>query len=377
MKIAIINEKFTAGSDRCARDLQRYLSGKHDVRYYPRDENDTPDKTFEDLRSFKPDVVHLHSFFNFMPYDSLATISRLYATCYTAHDTRPVGQMEIPCWECWEKYCIPCPLLNTKTQRYNLFSNKYFKDRIKKIFTHSKVSKDLKIIAPSMWMRHRLFRSELKKIPMVHIPNGIDADHFKRIPGARMKLNLPDDSKIIFWGGHYNHPWKINFRKGLWYLTRAFADTIVKKVPKAILLIAGESVVPNHPNVRPLGFVERKDMPVCYSAADVFVLPTLGDNFPYGVLEAMACETPVVASRVGGIPEQVEEAVTGFLVEPYKPDLLAKAICDIFENPEMAQKMGKQGRQRVEKYFTISAFIEKHEALYEKLVLIRAAAQSL
>jgi len=95
-------------------------------------------------------------------------------------------------------------------------------------------------------------------------------------------------------------------RKGLADLAEAFVSHVVPAMPEAILAVAGESFVPNHPNVRPLGLISLERLPQMFSAADVYVLPTLADNLPYTVLEAMGCAVPVVATNVGGIPEQVK-----------------------------------------------------------------------
>jgi len=102
-----------------------------------------------------------------------------------------------------------------------------------------------------------------------------------------------------------------------------------------------------------LPFVDEKLLPCYYSLADVFVQPTQNQSANLPVKEAMACETPVVAFRGDGTEEDIgKDGECGFLVPPLSVDQLALKIIQILENPSMAKKMGKKGRERVEKLFS-------------------------
>jgi glycosyltransferase involved in cell wall biosynthesis len=88
-----------------------------------------------------------------------------------------------------------------------------------------------------------------------------------------------------------------------------------------------------------------------YQAADVFVQPSVFDEpFGMGIIEAMACQVPVVATKVGGIPEIVEDGKTGLLVEPGDSRALANAVLELLSNEDLRRKMGKTGRKRVESF---------------------------
>jgi len=91
---------------------------------------------------------------------------------------------------------------------------------------------------------------------------------------------------------------------------------------------------------------------------------------PLGIvnLEAMACETAVVASAVGGIPEVVEDGVTGLLVPPADPEALATAVNELVADPERARQMGVAGRRRAVEQFSWRAVAERTAELYEQLV---------
>jgi glycosyltransferase involved in cell wall biosynthesis len=146
-------------------------------------------------------------------------------------------------------------------------------------------------------------------------------------------------------------------------------------MPQAILAVAGESFAPNHPNVRPLGLISQDRLPQVLSAADVYVTPTLADNLPYTVLEAMGCSVPVVATNVGGIPEQVVDGETGLLVAPSQPAGLGAAILKVLSNPAQAKLMGSKGRQRVQDMYSMEPFVNAYERLFLGMMTQRQAQE--
>jgi starch synthase len=121
-------------------------------------------------------------------------------------------------------------------------------------------------------------------------------------------------------------------------------------------------------------FIAREDLIHLHSHAAVFVCPSIYEPFGLVILEAMACETPVVASRVGGIPEIVVEGETGYLVDfnPADPDGFASALADriekLLKDPNLADRMGKAGRERVLQHFGWPAIASQTVQLYETLL---------
>jgi len=97
----------------------------------------------------------------------------------------------------------------------------------------------------------------------------------------------------------------------------------------------------------------REDVENFYALLDVYVHPAIYDLFPFSILEAMAMELPVVASRVGGIPDMVEDGVTGFLVPPRNVHSLYTAIKKLLINPELRMEMGKKGKEKVLQNWTV------------------------
>lgn len=120
--------------------------------------------------------------------------------------------------------------------------------------------------------------------------------------------------------------------------------------------------------VRFLGFVEHGELPQIYSAADLVVVPSRRENFPLVCIEAMARCLPVVSTRAGGIPEVVEDGVTGVLVAPDNPHALAGAINSLLADRDRMKAMGVKGRERVEKYFTWDNVAERVLGGYHKIL---------
>jgi len=115
-----------------------------------------------------------------------------------------------------------------------------------------------------------------------------------------------------------------------------------------------------------LGFVS--DIPGFLSNVDIVVLPSLFEGLGVSVLEAMAAGKPVIASRVGGLPEIVIDAATGFLVEPRDVEGLASAISKLAGDIILIRNMGQKGRERLEKNFTIEQMARKNEDYYYDLL---------
>lgn len=117
--------------------------------------------------------------------------------------------------------------------------------------------------------------------------------------------------------------------------------------------------------IRFLGF--RSDVPDLLVASDIFLLPSLTEGLPLSVLEAMSAGLPVIATRVGGVPEVLSEGREGFLVEPNRPDQLAEAIERLTQDPSLRATLGENGRKRSALEFSFDTMLKRYESLYEEL----------
>lgn len=162
--------------------------------------------------------------------------------------------------------------------------------------------------------------------------------------------------------------------KGHKYLLEAMPE-VLQQWPKAMLLVIGrgelEIVLKERveqltigSNVRFLGM--RQDVPRLLSVLDVFVLPSLSEGLSLALLEAMASGRPVVATRVGGNPELIDQGQTGFLVQPEDSRDLATHLVKLLSNAEMMQQYGRQGVERVHQHFSKEQMVNRYKDLYAK-----------
>jgi glycosyltransferase involved in cell wall biosynthesis len=110
----------------------------------------------------------------------------------------------------------------------------------------------------------------------------------------------------------------------------------------------------------------RDDVPSLLADADVFVLSSRSEGSPVSVIEAMAAGLPVVASRVGGVPELVEDGETGFLVPPEDPQALTRVLARLLEDHTLRRRLGDAGRQRARREFDLAPFRRAHVELYSR-----------
>jgi alpha-maltose-1-phosphate synthase len=247
------------------------------------------------------------------------------------------------------------------------------------------------IIAVSGATKHdieRLFNVDPARVHVIH--NGIDLNQYHKVDstGALNRYGIDAAKPYLLFVG------RITRQKGFQHLVRAiqFMDRELQIVLCAAapdtpqlaeeMRISVERAEAERPGIIWINeMVDQKAACELYSHAAVFVCPSIYEPFGIINLEAMACETAVVASAVGGIKEVVVDGETGFLVpleqmnespfeainaEKFARDL-ATRVNELMRNPQLREKFGKAGRKRVEEHFSWAAIAEKTKALYEKL----------
>ena len=105
-----------------------------------------------------------------------------------------------------------------------------------------------------------------------------------------------------------------------------------------------------------------------YQAADVYIHAARADTFPNTVLEALACGTPVVATAVGGIPEQIEDGMTGFLVSPGDSEMMADRIKQLLDHDGLRQQMRQQAAETAQRRFDLERQIHDYLGWYEEII---------
>jgi sugar transferase (PEP-CTERM/EpsH1 system associated) len=203
------------------------------------------------------------------------------------------------------------------------------------------------------------------------IYNGVDTDRFA--PGdreaARRTLEIPPGWGVVGTVGRLD---PVKDQAGL---IRAFAATTAQR--PSVLLIVGDGPLRSELDaltrelgldgrVRLLG--ERQDVPQVLQALDCFVLPSVGEGISNAILEAMATALPVVATRVGGNVELVEDGETGLLVEVRQREALVRALDCYLGDPGIARKHGAAARARAEREFGLARMLAGYGDLYRSFV---------
>lgn len=197
---------------------------------------------------------------------------------------------------------------------------------------------NLTIVAPSEWLAEEARKSDVFKGKHVYcIPYGLDSEIFapRDKNYSRALFNIPKDKKVILFVADSID----NQRKGFVFLQKAFqliADSNI------VLCAIGNknSDLESLENILELGPIyDERLMSVAYSAADVFILPSLMDNLPNTVLESLMCGTPVIGFPVGGMHDMIQNRVNGFLTEEISVESLVKTINEFLKNTDCFNKI--------------------------------------
>ena len=225
-------------------------------------------------------------------------------------------------------------------------------------------------IAVSREDRRRMIELErIKPDRAVFVANGIPALPPPSGRDVRAELDIAPEDLVVTTVGFLRRP------KTMDVLIEAAAK-IVPRFPNLKVLIVGEGndrrvyealieKLGVGDTVKLLGL--RSDVPDLLAESDVAVLSTNSEGSPLSVMEYMDAGLPVVGSRVGGIPDLIDDGVEGLLVEPGDPESLAQAIGRLLDAPEEARRMGERGRERRRREFDIDVMVRNLENLYLEL----------
>ncbi len=226
--------------------------------------------------------------------------------------------------------------------------------------------KDLHIVAPSKWLHEEAKQSTLfKRFPNYHIPYGLDTSIFKSYNQreARSFFGLPEDKKVILFVADSLE----DKRKGFVYILEALKE--IKKDDIFLATLGGGKVENVALPFKNLGFLSNPiEIAQAYSAADIFVIPSLEDNLPNTVLEAMACGTPVVGFDTGGIPDMVRNSQTGFTAQFKNSKDLAQKITQVLEDDELRGAMSQQSRAIIQKEYSLEIQAKAYIEIYQEII---------
>ena len=327
------------------------------------------------LNALSPDIVHVHWIGEgFVSPARLAAISK--PVVWTLHDMWAFTggcHYDDGCGR-YSSVCCKCPQLGSKS-RYDL-STWLFHRKI-----HSWKNWRPTLICPSKWLAHCACRSAVFGGHDIRvIPNGLDTHRFQPLDKqfCRKILGLPDDAWIVLFGAMLATS---DRKKGFHLLEPALKklSNLFQGNRRIELLIFGafrpdpapDFGFPDHYAGR---FHDDVSLAVAYSAGDVMIAPSIQDNLPSTVMEALACGTPVVAFDIGGIPDMIEHQRNGYLARAFDTENLAMGIRWILENEERRLELSRQARSRAVEKYALPTIARRHVQLYQELLEERKPA---
>lgn len=352
----------------------RTVLGTIPVRFYPNKPVNNfspalmPDCLAGKIADIAPDIVHLHWVAaGFMRLETLNKIRR--PIVWTLHDSWAfTGGCHIP-HDCkrYRQSCGACPVLGAKHEK-DLSRGVWQRKR--------KAWQDLNmtVVTPSRWLADCARRSSLFQGRRIEvIPNGLDLSAFKPMDkrDARAKLGLPQSKKLILFGGVSctSDP-----NKGFQFLLPALRSLAARGWQDDLeLMVFGSSEPAAAPDfgmkTMYLGKLrEDAQLVQLYSAADLFVAPSMQENLPNTVMEAMSCGTPCVAFNQGGIADLIDHEVTGYLAQPFSEDDLANGMDRLLRNDGSGLSISWRCRRKVEENFALENVTARYIELYRSVL---------
>lgn len=320
----------------------------------------------------RADLIHLHNLHgNYFDLRCLPELSRQVPVFVTLHDAWLLSGHCAHSLGCvrWQTGCGHCPDLGIyPALRRDGTAGNWRRKR--DIYAQSKIH----LIAPSQWMLDKVLRSILA--PAVQearvIPNGVDQTIFR--PGdqqaSRSRLELPSRSHILLFVAN-------GIRRGgfkdIGMLQEAVRRVGHTTADRSVLFLAlGDEGPSQRLGKAELRFIPKQSDPQrvadYYRAADVYVHAAQADTFPTTVIEALACGTPVVASKVGGIPEQVDHGQTGLLVEPGDASRMGVYLNMLLGQSNVRWVMAKRAAVIAARQFNVQTQVDRYLAWYRQIV---------
>ena len=313
------------------------------------------------------DIINLHWVAGLLDYANAPLLLRDKQIVWTLHDMNPFTGGCHYSGNCtkYRSSCGACPQLGSANEEdlsRQIWNQKnYFFNNL-----------NVHVVTPSEWLAKCVSHSTLlSEKPVEVIPNGFPLDIFlpKEKTKARQMLNLPKNAKVILFGADS----VVNARKGFVYLLGALNKMASKKDGDVVILTFGnlpEGIkIDTTYTLHSLGSItDENKLAYAYSAADVFVIPSLEDNLPNTVIEAMSCGVPVVGFEIGGIPDMIEHKKNGFIAKP-------KDISSLLEGIDWALSLSDEGidvstfcRDYAENKFSQKIQAEAYKKLYTTLM---------
>jgi glycosyltransferase involved in cell wall biosynthesis len=313
------------------------------------------------------DVINLHWIAGFVDYSTFFNqVPKHIPVVWTFHDMNPFTggcHYDGNCGK-YEKGCGACPQLGSSDVKDLSYKTWQRKQRIL-----GRVPPDrLKVVTPSQWLAQLARQSPLfKDFRVQRIPYGINLEDFRSRDKflARDLIGIPQEARVVL----FVSDWMNNRRKGLTFLMECLAQ--IRPHEELLLLSMGQGNVPANHGIKhlALGHIQGdRFLSLVYSAADLFVIPSLQDNLPNTVLESLACGTPVVGFDTGGIPDMVRPGVTGLIVPARSSTALKSAILRLIYDRDAREEMSLNCRRIAVDEYSLENQAREYIRLYEQIL---------
>ena len=313
------------------------------------------------------DVLNLHWIAFLCDYPSFfVSLPSQLPIVWTLHDMNPFSGGCHYSGGCdrFTSGCGSCPQVSNPTPND---VSKYTFDVKKRTLR----SRQIHVVTPSRWLGNLAQQSPLwpKGTSFSVIPYGLELDeyvpHSKQL--SRTQLGLSSDSFVLAFGAEDI----ANQRKGMHLLIKALQDLPPSNHWEAIVFGGGQlpTDLPAWLKTKQTGYLtSAQEKAQVYSAADVFVMPSLEDNQPQTGMEAMACGTPVIAFDAGGVPEYVRHLETGLLAKRGASEELGRQLLQLAGQPELSESLGKASRDVMEQEYALRYQAERYMDLYREIL---------
>lgn len=322
------------------------------------------DKAYRDA-----DLVHFHgNHGGFFSYFALPSLTAAKPTVMTLHDMWAYTGHCATSFGCdrWKSGCGNCPYPEAlpAIQRDSTRLEWKLKNWV---YSRS----NLTFVTLSATRTEQAKQSMLKRFPIHRIPNGIDTETYRPLDSeqCRSLLGVPPGSHVLL-----NASVNLGrFGKGGDLLMKALQGLPDVLKSKTVLLTFGDhsEAIGEIAGIRTLhlGYIAGDPLKVvAYSAADLFLLPTRDDSLPLVLQESMACGTPLVSFRIGGVPDLVRPGITGYLAEPEDPNDFCKGIVQLLQNEALRKDMSQQCREITLKEYSLELQVQRYIELYDQVL---------
>ena len=323
-----------------------------------------------------PDILHFHNlhggyFKGYFDLRALPWLCQQRPTVLTLHDSWLLSGHCAHSFNCerWKTGCGNCPDLSIYPA-FNRDSTAFNWKRKQEIFAGSRFF----LVTPSKWLMDRVAHSIVNPavIESRIIPNGVDLSifHPEKKQLVRSKLNIPIDSRVLLFAayGIKKNPWKD-------YQMMKDAVLLLSKTStkqKILFIALGEDSTEEKIGNTDIRFVpfqkEPERVAEYYQASDIYLHAAKADTFPTTILEALACGTPVIGTSVGGIPEQIEDGKTGYLVSPGNASEMATKIQNLLDNETLYDKMCQNAADSAKTRFSLERMSKDYLDLYRVML---------